>query len=343
MSKVVIDCRYLTMSGIGRFLENILANLDFNKNKYTLLGKKELIEKYKGVNYIYDNNSPFSPKSLFKTNYKLINKHDYFLIPNFIIPYGIKCKVITVFHDIIFLERKEVNRNYIEYRIKKHLIKRCMKKSQNVFTVSQFSLDRIAHYNKKYQNKLKYTYQGVAPAFLNQSKCLNKENYIVYVGNIKKHKGLLTLLEAYKSITKEDKSLKLYIVGDASSFKNGDEEVEKMLNLDGVIFTGKLNDDKLIDIVKKARFLIQPSLYEGFGIPPLEALYLGTRPIISDIAVFKEVYSKLPVIFFEVNNVLSLKEKIINSDPNFTFDKEEANKKFSYKKFASLIENELNK
>lgn len=342
MSKVVIDCRYLTMSGIGRFLENILENLDFSKNEYTLLGKKELIEKYQGVNYIYDNNSPFSPKSLFKTNSKLINKHDYFLIPNFIIPYGIKCKVITVFHDIIFLDRKEVNKNYFEYRIKKHLIKRCMKKSQSVLTISKFSRDRIAYYNKKYQDKLKYTYQGVAVSFLNQTKCPNKENYLIYVGNIKKHKGLLTLLEAYKSIKKEDASLKLFLVGDASSFKNSDEEVLKMLDMDGVIFTEKLNDDKLIEIVKKAKFLIQPSQYEGFGLPPLEALYLGTRPIISDIEVFKEIYGNLPVVFFEVNNPISLKEKVLTSDSNFDFDKESINEIYSYKRYARLIENEFN-
>ena len=61
-----------------------------------------------------------------------------------------------------------------------------------------------------------------------------------------------------------------------------------------------------------AECLVQPSLYEGFGIPPLEALYLGCSVIVSDIPVFKEIYNDLPVCFFDSRNKMDLVKKLEN-------------------------------
>ena len=55
------------------------------------------------------------------------------------------------------------------------------------------------------------------------------------------------------------------------------------LACEGVTFPGRLSDDALLKEIASAVFLVQPSFYEGFGLPPLEALWLGTRPIVSDI------------------------------------------------------------
>ena len=67
---------------------------------------------------------------------------------------------------------------------------------------------------------------------------------------------------------------------------------------------------KLWEIIAKS--LIQPSEYEGFGIPPLEALYLGTNVILSDIPVFKEVYHDLPVTFFNCGDSQELSDILFN-------------------------------
>lgn len=60
-----------------------------------------------------------------------------------------------------------------------------------------------------------------------------------------------------------------------------------------------MDEESLIKLIKNATCLIQPSLYEGFGIPPLEAMSLGTPVIVSDIPVFKEIYDRYPVIYFK--------------------------------------------
>lgn len=333
--KVVIDCRYLGMSGIGRFLEGILDKFDFASFDVYLMGKKNIIDKYICCKYIYDESNPFSAKDIIiSKNACIINKCDIFFTPNFIIPYWVKIKTFTVLHDIIFLDMPEVNSGLIEKKIKKILIKRSLKKSIIQFTVSKFSKERIAHYFPKFENKIVYAYQGVADQFINYIPDGKKEDYIVYVGNIKKHKGLKTLLEAYSNL---NNSVKLRIIGNSKNFKNGDTDVVRLIENSNVEFSGRVDDDKLMDIIAHAKYLIQPSLYEGFGLPPLEALYLGTQPIISDIPVFKEVYGDLPVRFFKVNDAESLKNEILKEPNIIKSDKEKYNDIFSYKKFSNLI------
>lgn len=336
MKKVAIDCRYLGMSGIGRFLEGILDNLDFSKNDYYLIGKEEKINKYQNCNYIYDESSPFSVKGILKSKYSSqINKMDYLFIPNFIIPFWVKIKTIITLHDVVFLDMPEVNKNFFETFEKKYLIKKSLNKAVHILTVSKFSLDRIVHYYPNVKNKISYYYQGIGANFINFNKTVEKQDYVVYVGNIKKHKGLKTLIEASNKI-----KMKTYIVGEANGFKNADLSI-KIEDSPNLKFTGKVDDDKLVDLISKAKFLIQPSLYEGFGIPPLEALCVGTKPILSDIDVFKEVYSDFSVSFFEKGNSESLANIINTSSCEVVFDKTKVLKKFNYKNFSDAIEKML--
>ena len=336
--KIAIDARY-GLSGIGRFLFGILDNLDYDKNEFYLFGKEELLKKYSKAKIINTDLSPFSKKGLFDKAFKITKECDYFYSPNFIIPYTVKCKVYTTLHDIIFLDMPEVNSGFVDKSIKKFLLKRCMKKSINIYTVSNFSKERIGFHFPKYKDKVIAIYPGVSSSFYNEDIIENKDNYIIFVGNVKKNKGLRTLIEAFNMITKEGIDLKLYIVGDSKSFKNKDPYIDEYISNPNIVFTGYIGDIELKNLIKKAKFLIQPSLYEGFGLPPLESIYLGTKPIISDIDVFKEVYQNLPVEFFTVSDSKSLHDKILQASPNLgAINKEELNNKFSHKKYALKIE-----
>ncbi len=333
MKKIVVDCRYLGFSGIGRYLECLLENFDFNKFEYILWGKKELIEKYTNCKYIYDDKSPFSVKGLLKSPTKEINKADVLFTPNFIIPYGIKIKCEIILHDVIFLDVPSLNNGFKDSLIKKLLIKRGIKKAKIIYIVSNFTKERITHYFKKQTNKIDIIYADVSKKFKEYNKTFDKEDYVIYVGNIKENKGLKYLLEAFKEINK----YKLVIIGNKDNFRSYDKNV---LNVDNpnIEFTGYVSDEVLLEKIAKAKFLIQPSTYEGFGLPPLEAMYLGTKPIISDIEVFKEIYDEFDVIYFENKNPNSLRDLINNSDYNLNFNKELAMKKFSHKDNAYKIE-----
>lgn len=338
MKKVVIDCRYIGMSGIGRVLEGFITNLPDTAEFY-FLGNKEKLENY-GIksNIIEDNNSPVSKKGLFVS--KEINKYDAFFTPNFIIPYHVKIDTYTMIHDLMFLDFKDTTNGFIDKVIKKHFYKRCIKKSKGIFTVSNFTKDRIMHYYPKCKAEITLVYNGLSNSIIEykkNNKKAEKEDYILFVGNIKKQKGIKTLLEAI-----ENTDIKLFLVGEKDRFRTKDDTLTKYMDNPNIKFTGRISDDELFNYLSKAKFLIQPSLYEGFGLPPLEALYLETKPIISNIEVFKEIYSNLDVEFFEMNNKDDLLNKIKSTNPIVDTNKN-IDEKYSYKEGIKTIISKIEK
>ena len=335
--KIAVDCRYLGKSGIGRVCEGIIDNLDYSEHSFYLIGNKDKLNKYNKAIIIDDNSNPYSKQGLLKFNKKRINKEcDCIIIPNFLIPFGIKIPVHSVMHDLIFLDVKETVNGKIDYLIKKTLLKRCMKKSKTIACVSNFTKSRCEYYFKKYSNKCYVNYNGLSKDLIEYEKthkAEKKENTIIYVGNIKRHKGLHTLLEASSKV--DDPTLKLKIIGEREGFITGLDLNEE--DYPNVIFTGRLDNEELYSEIQKAKFLVQPSIYEGFGLPPLEALFLGTQPIISDIEVFHEVYAGLLVIFATADN---LAEKI-QLEPQTVDVSQEIVSRYNYKNFVNKLFNSI--
>ena len=289
--------------------------------------------KYQNAHIIENDTNPFSVKGILHFNSREINrKCDAVIIPNFLIPFGIKIPVYSVIHDLIFLDVKEAVNNKIDYLIKRSLLKRCVKKSKKIACVSEFTKGRCEFYFKKYSDKYYVNYSGISKSiieFKNNEHRVEKKNSIVFIGNIKRHKGIKTLLSAFSEI---DNGLTLKIIGEREGFITGLDIDEK--EYANVEFTGKLTNEELYSELESAKFLIQPSVYEGFGLPPLEALYLGTKPIISDIDVFKEVYSDLPVAFFKVGDAEDLRDKIINESDSVCVTEESILKKYNLQLFT---------
>lgn len=333
--KIAIDCRYLGKSGIGRVCQGILDHLDYNEHEYFLIGNEEKLRAYSPAYIIPNDENPFSPKGLFSFP-KMINQFcDCIIIPNFIIPYGIKIPVYSVMHDLIFLDLPKITtKGFLDYRIKKMLLKRCMKKSVRIACVSGFTKSRCEHYFPKYAGKCYVNYIGLSEEVLNfDTSGIEKTNSIIYVGNVKPHKGLKTLIDAFHMLPKGMYRLK--IIGEKEGFLVGMKEED--LQSDDVIFTGRLSDDQLLREIASAKFLVQPSLYEGFGLPPLEALYLGTQPIISDIPVFKEVYGDLPVLFFKTEDAKDLENVLIRAQRVSFTAISEFTQKYHYQNFAKRL------
>jgi glycosyltransferase involved in cell wall biosynthesis len=145
----------------------------------------------------------------------------------------------------------------------------------------------------------------------------------------------------------EGLSYKLVIIGKKTNFRSVDNEIIQYTgdDTDAVEFTGFISDEKLKLLIAEAALLVQPSLYEGFGIPPLEAMSMGTPALISGIPVFKEVYGDFPVTFFHAGDTADLKEKLMG----LLYDKyperiqlpEYLIERYSYQKAASIILSEL--
>lgn len=122
----------------------------------------------------------------------------------------------------------------------------------------------------------------------------------MYVGNLKPHKNLKRLLEAYKDIDNFGDTV-LLLVGKAFDNHNI-SEIEKVYGIeDKVIHTGMVSNEELVDLYNLADLFVFPSLYEGFGIPPLEAMACGTPVVCSNNSSLPEVVGDAAYTFNPLN------------------------------------------
>ncbi len=334
-------------SGIGTYISGIIPYLIQQNNQCLLIGRSEDLSEYSHkhqVKILHCDIPVFSLQEFFafpSALRKEINTYDLYYSPYCNIPNGIHIPVYSTIHDIVFLDIKGLT-SPAGTIIRKWYYKQACRRSSTIFTVSEFSKGRI---QKKLHCKknIVVTYTAVAQWCSNISTTTNKppkKDYLLFVGNIKKHKGLHTLLPAFLSAKKKGLSAKLIIVGSADNFRTGDSEIQQKLAGipdDSVQFTGYLTDEALKNLYMQSKLLVQPSEYEGFGLPPLEALSSGTHTLISDIPVFKEVYAKMPVTYFKTGNTEDLCNKLLEtykeSAKPFTVPE-----LYSFKRTANIIQ-----
>lgn len=335
--KIGIDCRYIGLSGMGRVIEGFLDYLDFNENEYVLIGTIDKLNRYKyKATIISFDYSPYSPKGFLNFPTKEVNKLDQLFIPNFLIPLGVKIPVYIIVHDLIFLEYKDSCKNYIDYQLKKYLLKSSIQRSTYIFTVSNTTKNSLNNHFQKTKNKSETLYIGLSNNVLNFKEQVQKENIMIYVGNVKSHKGIDTLISAFEKFKlKDNEAFKLMIVGNKDHFRTSyhyNYDLNKSIE-----FTGFIEDEEMLTLLSKSKYLIQPSRIEGFGIPPLEALYLGTKPIISNIDVFKEIYRDFNVDYFRVDDSDDLCSTLENSIWEVANQKDKIVGTYSYEKMSKEI------
>ena len=329
---ITIDCRWLDASGVGVYLRECLPFFLESGHSFFLLGSAEkiatVVSEKKNAAILHCRIKPFSiaellafPRSLIKK----INTSDLYYSPYFNIPGFIKIPVFTTIHDIVFPDMPELSlRPGLAARM--WFYRRAFNHSRKIFTVSEFSKFRIEHYS---HNKVPVivTHSAIQPHLLKPGTERNragKKKIILYIGNIKKHKGLSILLDAFFLARKQGLDYRLVIAGSRENFRSKDSNLLFTSfpgKEDAVEFTGFLPNEQLIKVLEEASLLVQPSLYEGFCLPPLEALVSGTPALISDIPVLKEIYyenpikilgRELPVHWFKAGDAIDLKEKIIS-------------------------------
>jgi len=316
---IAIDCRMSGLSGIGVYLDNIIDQWTNQKNEhtFTLFGEKKNLSRYgrySNVRIIETNIDIFSFKELFRFPSKEVNQCDVFYSPFFNIPGGITIPIFSTIHDVVFLDVEELASKVGTF-IRKLALRRAYRISSSIFTVSEFSKRRI-QFHLGTKKEIVVTYSAIndeLKTFQSDAQKYYDFEYILFIGNIKKHKGLDILLKAYRISRENGFTPKLVIVGDNKKFKTVDKEISQMLEeeLDSnIVYTGNISNEKLYIIISQASLLVQPSVYEGFGLPPLESLYLGCNILLSDIPVFREIYTGFPVTFFDRNNLTEFSEKI---------------------------------
>lgn len=317
---ITIDLRMWSSSGIGKVLQNTIPIFikKFESVSFVLLGKKEYLDSIKWpsnvINIIDFKANIYSINEQIEA-IKLIPKETNILWwPHWNIPILYKGILVTSIYDAFHLRMPWSVRNFLKNLYTRLIFYILAKKSLMTLTISNFSKNELIKLTNIKSQDIHIAYPSVDKEWFEQtlSKPLLNSPYIIYVGNVKPHKDLKTLLKAFiLNINKIEH--KLIIVGKKEGFIEGDKNIEKLAKAyaDKIIFTGWINDESVRQYVANADLMVFPSLYEGFGIPPLEAMACQCPVIASDIPVVKEICSD-SVLNFKAGDVEDLSTKIFN-------------------------------
>lgn len=214
-------------------------------------------------------------------------------------PYTRKPYVVMI-HDIIHEYRPEFYPKYLCYMMRM-LYPMSAKRASRILTVSESSKRDIVKYFKVPEEKVVVTYNAAPEDFrpvTDQDKIRQTllrygvtSEYILYVGRLEPRKNISRLISAFHELKKKTKiNQKLVIVGMKYFQSETIFETVNELNLeDEVIFTGRVEDADLPDFYSGAKLFVYPTIAEGFGIPPLEAMACGTPVITSNTSSLPEV------------------------------------------------------
>jgi glycosyltransferase involved in cell wall biosynthesis len=221
-------------------------------------------------------------------------------ITPFFVPRSVK--IVTIIHDISF--------NFFPQFIKfsdllflKTLIPLSLKRADKVIGVSKFTRDEIIKFYKINPEKVDYIYNAIGDDFLKGEISLEEkkkvsekyrlpEKFILYLGTLQPRKNIPHLIEAFARIKDRLDGVKLVVCGNLKAH-NCDKRIKEILVTSKlekeVLFPGFIDEKDKVAVFAQAQAFVFPSLYEGFGIPPLEAMSQGVPVLISDIASLREV------------------------------------------------------
>ena len=229
---------------------------------------------------------------------------DVLLCPNYSMPYQVrlvhhKMAVVNAFHDMAYFMFPEL---YIGWKreIFKWYIKRSARSTDKIITISENSKEDIPKFCKPKNKDITVTYMGVKEDFfegapaddVTLAKYRITGEYIYYVGTLEPRKNVKGLISGYRLLPKETRDkYKLVITGKKGWFY---DELFSMVNKDpelreNVIFTGFVDDEDMIPLLKRASAFAYVSLYEGFGIPVAEAMAAGVPCVTSNRSSMKEI------------------------------------------------------
>jgi len=341
-----------------------LAAID-SENKYFLftdiLDKENIIEIKKRLNI--ENKQNFEIVSLNTTNkfvwniwtlpkYLRNNSLDIYQT-QYITPWFVpkNTKIITIVHDISFNFYPQFIK-FFDLLFLKILIPVSLRRADKIIAVSEFTANEIIRYYNINPKKITWIHNAFSEDFLReisqeellkiQEKYSLPEKFILYLGTMQPRKNIPHLISAFARIKDSLTDTKLVLCGNKEAH-NFDKKIEKAIAQNGlqndVYFPGYVADEDKRAIFKLSRVFVSPSLYEGFGIPILEAMALGIPVLASKIPPHEEIAGE-SILFFEINKKddfeNKLKEICLNNDLRENLAKRSREKagKFSWRNSA---------
>lgn len=363
--RIGIDARFFgtRSKGLGRYTQKLIENLEKVSTKgdvFFVYLRKENWDDYIPKNSNFKKVLADYPWYSFSEQWKmpkLLNSYNLDLVhfPHFNVPLFYRKKFIVTIHDLILLHYPTVKNTtlnpffywfkFLAYRV---VINFAIKKSSHIIAVSNFTKKDILHNYSVPKEKISVTYEA-SDDFCqsdqkNETSILKKyaiiKPYILYVGNAYPHKNLEKLAESFRDVLKKIPNLSLVLVGKKDYFYQQLSENIKKKKINNIIFAGFVPDEDLELIYKNAELYIFPSLYEGFGVPPLEAMTKEVPVLSSNHECMREILED-GALYFDANSKEEITKSIVDllddNDKKSELVKKglEIIKKFSWRKMAA--------
>jgi len=306
--RIAIDARKLRDFGIGTYIRNILIELSRldRETEYVVLCRPDDVTSgdVLGQNFrmvpetapAYSIAEQFRiPMSLARERVRLVHE------PHYVLPPLLRCRSVVTIHDCIHLMFPQYLPSRLAYVYAKGSMWSATRKANRILTVSEASKRDILRFFNVAPEKVVVIHNAIDERFLSpvdpERMDLVRQRYqldhpfVLYVGNIKPHKNIERLIEAFGRARGQcPDNLKLIIIGDEiSKYPALRQSVHKHKLDKHVRFLGFQPMETLAAFYRLARAFVFPSLYEGFGLPPLEAMAFGTPVVTSNVSSLPEV------------------------------------------------------
>ncbi len=336
-----IDARFWGPAGkgLGRYTQKLIENLEKidTDNQYFIFLKKDNFKKYQPANKnfhkILADYRWYTLAEQIKFPWLLKKyKLDLMHFPHFNVPIFYRKNFIVTIHDLILIHFPTVRNStlsplvywmkFIAYKI---VIKSAIYRSKKIIAVSQFTKnDILKEYPKVPKKKIVVAYESCekkrAINFGDGKKILTKygiiKPYLIYVGNVYPHKNPERLVLAMNLARKKVDRLGLVFVGGEDYFYKRLKKFVSQHRIKNIVFVDYVSDYRLDILFHNALAYIRPSLYEGFELPPLEAMSRGIPVISSRHSCATEILGKA-TFYFNPKNIKDIARAIvqINDEP----------------------------
>lgn len=334
INRIGIDARFYGPigKGLGRYTQEIvdrIVKLD-QANEYVVFLRRENFNSFNSENskvkkVLADIKWYGLAEQVLLPFYIWRERLDLMHFSHFNVPVFCPVKFVVTIHDLILIKfptQRATTLAPLIYKIKnffyKIVITLAVKRARKVLAVSEYTKTNLVSRFKVKSEKIIVTYEGVADFPRQRESAGNPDNvlkkynitkpYLLYVGNAYPHKNLEGLLKIYPAINWELKGLKLVLVGKEDYFYRRLKQ-SAINQVGSVIFPGYAPDGDLKILYTEARAYIFPSLYEGFGLPALEAMAFGLPVVSSNKTCLPEILGQAAV-YFNPENEAEMKEKI---------------------------------
>ena len=320
--KIAIDIRRMTEFGVGTYIRNVvrtLSRLD-HENKYLLIGSPAKVEEIGPLPANFHTVPLLAPERSFQ-GYREFRtaiqrlRCDLVHIPNlFSIPRALPCPYVMTVHDM--LEHMSRSREQTGFWRSFHfqLTRRVLRGAARIFAVSNFTRTEIEKLFEIPPDQIEVVYNAIDERFLRgHASAADREliakryqvtyPFLLYAGRVSPHKNVVRMIEAFSALKTELEkdeaypNLKLIIIGDDLS---GNPDLRRTVVRSGVQndvrFLGFVPIEVLRIFYDEAKVFVFPSLYEGFGLPPLEAMAHGTPVVTSNVSSLPEVVGGAAVL-----------------------------------------------